>query len=75
MPDVAQATSDIWVMVAVVGADRVVAAADQEAASVGADQIVAAAQLTTRLQLHGGADQAVAAAVVAGEANWALQLE
>ena len=43
MPDVAQATPDIWVMVAVVGADRVVAAADQEAAAVGADKIVAAA--------------------------------
>ena len=42
MPDVAQATPDIWVMVAVVGADRVVAA-DQEAAAVEADEIVAAA--------------------------------
>ena len=43
MPDVTQAIPDIWVMVAVVGADRVVAAADQEAAAVGADKIVAAA--------------------------------
>ena len=41
MPDVAQATPDIWVMVAVavVGADQVVAAADQEAVAVGADEI------------------------------------